>query len=912
MRKQFLFILFSLSFYSAFAQKTNLKATVKDSLTGEPLSFAAATLLNAVDSQLVQVNYSDENGSIELSTSKSGVYYFCVSYLSYEAQIKSIKITSENVGKTIDFGTLKMSKKSTLLSDVTIKADIVAIALKGDTVEYNPQAFKTRPNANVEELLKKIPGVEVDKDGSIKANGEGVTKILVDGKPFFGSDPTMATKNLSADAIEKVQVYDQKSEQSQFTGINDGSQGKTIDLKLKANKKKGQFGKANVGYGTDKRFMGTANLFNYRSNYQIALLSGANNINASPFSSQDGSGNTGRGGGDDGNGSSVPRNGMNTIYSFGSNFNTELKRKTKLAASYYVHHTIQAQKINTSRQYFQSQIVQNEDNTLNSDKKLHTITFQIEHKFDKNNSLKITPNLLFEDKEIRSLQHLTSSKNSSILSEQTRNSRAFGQVFTLKGNAIFNHKFEKEGRTFSLSSNYSFSKSKSDELNEIQLQDSSKNKQLNQKWYNKNDMSSFPFSMSYTEPFSKEWKFEMSYLYGKWSNTTIRDAYVSEDSSDVSLFNPATSAHLKTLNQQHRATARLQYEKLRYTITMENAHEFYPRESVSELNQITVNQYFIYFLPSARLQYNLPKKMRWGVNYTTNVNYPSINQLISTPDNSNPLRVQIGNPKLLPIYTHSFQANFNKFDSEKNKFFHAFARFSLPQNAVSTASVFESQGRQISQNINVNGNYNYSTSLGVGMPLKKVKINLDGSFRGNKRIAFINQIRSESFTNNVGSSLKINYDANEKIDLSLNSGLSYNFAKSNLNLAQKNQYYNWDSGAEATVQLALGFELSSDVTFNRYYGLSQGYNRYFTLWNASLAKSFFKDKSLEIKILAFDILKQNQNIGRDVTVQYIVDERGINLTRYFLLQATYYLNKTVYMDRNMQNSGRKNNARKGN
>jgi hypothetical protein len=315
------------------------------------------------------------------------------------------------------------------------------------------------------------------------------------------------------------------------------------------------------------------------------------------------------------------------------------------------------------------------------------------------------------------------------------------------------------------------------------------------------------------------------------------------------------------------------------------------------LNQMTVNQHFKYFLPSARLQYNLPKKMRWGLNYSTNVNYPSINQLISAPDNSNPLRVQIGNLKLLPTYTHSFQANFNKFDPAKNKFFHAFARFALPQNAFSTASIFEPQGKQISQTINVDGNYNYSSSVGIGMPIKKVKINLDGSLRGNKRSAFVNQIRSESFTNSIGSNLKINYNANEKIDLSFNSGLAYNFAKSNLNLSQNNQYYNWDSGVEATVQLPLGVELSSDVTFNRYYGLSQGFNRYFTLWNASLAKSFFKDKSLEVKLSAFDILKQNQNINRDVTAQYIVDERGVNLTQYFMLQATYYLNKSAYENR---------------
>jgi hypothetical protein len=233
----------------------------------------------------------------------------------------------------------------------------------------------------------------------------------------------------------------------------------------------------------------------------------------------------------------------------------------------------------------------------------------------------------------------------------------------------------------------------------------------------------------------------------------------------------------------------------------------------------------------------------------------------------------------------------NKFDPAKNKFIHAFARFSLPQNAFSTATTFDNFGRQTSQTVNVDGNYNFNSFFGIGFPLKKYKFNIDGNVRSNKRNAFINNSKSTTYTTNFGGNFKFNYDPNDNIDIVLNSGLGYNIGKNNLNINQNTKYYNWDSGLEATFQLPYGFEISSDVSFNRFYGLSNGFNRYFTLWNASIGKSFLKDNTLEIKLLAFDILKQNQGINRDITAQYIEDESAKNLTQYFLLQATYHLNK---------------------
>jgi hypothetical protein len=898
--KHFLFFLFLCFVNAVFAQKTSIKAIAKDSISGEALGFAASTLLNAKDSQLVQVNYTEDSGEVIISNLKSGIYHLSMSYLSYETQSRKVTILLEDAGKTLDIAVFKMVKKSVVLKDVTIKAEIVAIVLKGDTIEYNAKAFQARPNANVEEILKKMPGLDVDKDGNIKAQGESVAKVLVDGKPFFGDDPKMATKNLPADAIEKVQVYDTKSEQSQFTGINDGSTGKTIDLKLKANRKKGSFGKINAGYGSDERFKSFGTYSRYQPKQKISLIGTANNINDIPFSVQDvygdlrsGKGNTTINTGSDDISNSLlggQKKGINTVYSIGTNFSFDIREKTKITGSYHFNETKQQQESSTSTKYFQSEITQNEELTSDDTRKTHRVNLNYEYTFDKRNSFSVFPSFVLQNKNSTSFQTINSYKKDIFLNEQKRNISAFGNTFNLKGNALFKHKFVKEGRTFSLNTNFNVSEGNSEEENTILSKDSIAQKKYLQRWDNQNNTSSAPLSLSYTEPLTKKWKLETSYLYGKWNNTSLRDASILDDGAANFYPAPNVSARLKSFAQQHRTTARLQYEKLLYTLTMEAAYEFYPRKSVSELTQTTINQYFKYFLPSLRFQYNLPKKVKMGLNYNTNINYPSITQLISAPDNSNPLRVQLGNSELLPSYTHSWQTNFHQFDTEKNKFVHAMVRFALPQNAFSSSTVFDGKGRQTSQTVNVNGNYNYSAFLGIGQPIKKVKLNLDASLRGSKRIAFVNQVRSESYSNNIGGNVKLNYN-NDNVNIVLTSGLGYNFAKNSLNLQQNNQYYNWDSGAEATFQLPLSIELSSDATFNRYYGLSNGFNQAFTIWNASVAKSFLKDKQLEIKLSAFDILKQNRSINRDVTAQYISDERALNLSQYFLLQATYFLNK---------------------
>lgn len=882
------------------AQNTNIRMVVRDTATKENLSFAAAAVLNAVDSQLVLVNYTADDGSVLLSGLKSGDYYVSVSYLSYNTFVKKITITTADANKTLDWGTIAMQKKAIVLSDVTVKADVVAVAIKNDTIEYNSAAFKTRPNASTEELLKKLPGVQVEKDGTIKAQGETVNKVLVDGKPFFGDDPKMATKNLPADAIDKIQVYDQKSEQSQFTGINDGTLGKTIDLKLKADKKKGKFGKIIGGYGTDDRFRASLSYNRFKPNQKISILSTANNVNSSNFTLQDVYSDLGRGSAnintnDDGKSSLLgsQKTGINTVYYAGGNFSTELnKGKTSLTGSYSYNQNIQKMVTSSNRAYLLSDLRQAEESSSEDNRKTQQLNLEIEHKFDKRNSIKLTPSLSYQEKNTNSHQKTVANVGERSVSEQVRDVISKTTSYSIKGNAIYRHKFAKEGRTFSLSSNFNLGSGSGTSDYNISLQDTLNSNKYLQIWQNSSDNYSIPVTVSYTEPLSKKWKLETSYLFYKSTNKSLRDASILRAGENVFVADPTVSAHLTSDGKQQRATARLQYEKLRYTLTFEGAYENYQRDNNSALNQQNIAQTFNYFLPTVRLQYSLPKKMRWGLNYTTNINYPSISQLITNPDNSNPLRVQKGNIELLPTYTHGFNANFSKADIQRNRFVHFYSRFSLPQNAFSTATTLDkTTGRQTSQTINVAGNYNFSSSLGVGFPIQKFKFRVDGNASSNKRNAIINALTSSTYSNGLGSNLSINYDPNDYVDISVQSGLNYTQGKNTTNAAQNTNYYNWDSSVEGTFQLSWGVELSSDISWVRYYGLSSGFNRNYAIWNASIAKSVLKDNRLELRLTAFDILKQNQNINRTISAQYIEDERNVNLTQYFMFQATYFLNK---------------------
>jgi hypothetical protein len=415
MRLQLALITLLLISVSAHSQKFAVKGTVTDSTSG-PLPSATVMLLNATDSSLANFGVSDAKGAFEIRNVSAGRYLLKISFVGYVPFTRLIETPPP--GAVLELGALKMQVLTKELETVVFKGDI-PVVVKRDTIEYNAASFKTKANANVEDMLKKMPGIEVETDGSIKAQGEDVQRVTVDGREFFGRDPKLATRNLPADAVDKVQVFDKKSDQATFTGIDDGQREKTINLELKEEKRNGAFGTLLGGLGTDDRFQARASINRFTKGKQLSFLGMGNNVNEQGFSMDDymnfsgGSTQMMGGGGRVSitmdNNSGVPmnfggrQNGIVTNWAGGINFNQDLSKKTKVTASYFFSSLDQdlIQSVNRINYLPQGSYTFNQDSRQQNLNDNHRVNLVLEHQIDSANSIKFTSNTSYTDSEQR-------------------------------------------------------------------------------------------------------------------------------------------------------------------------------------------------------------------------------------------------------------------------------------------------------------------------------------------------------------------------------------------------------------------------------------------------------------------------------------------------------------------------------
>ena len=379
MKKIFTLLFFTVTLFSlAQAQKADgsIKGKLIDTAAKQPISDATVSAINAKDSSLASYILSDKQGAFQIKGLDTGKYRLVITHQGYVETKKPFSITI--LKPAIDLGNLVIEKDYKTLAGVTVTSES-PIQVKNDTVQFNANGFKTKPNATVEDLLKKLPGVEVDKEGNVKSQGEQVQKVYVDGKEFFGNDPKLATKNLTADMVESVQVFDDMSDQAKFTKIDDGSRTKTLNIKLKKDRNKGYFGRASLGIGDQGRYEGNMSINKFNGNQRISLLFNNNNINKQGFSFSDiissmggfsgfggGGGMKGLdpgalkgtltgGGGGSGFGGGISSSGSTGIiksFSTGLNYTDQWGSKLKVSGSYFFSNSNTEQQQGTLRQSF--------------------------------------------------------------------------------------------------------------------------------------------------------------------------------------------------------------------------------------------------------------------------------------------------------------------------------------------------------------------------------------------------------------------------------------------------------------------------------------------------------------------------------------------------------------------------------
>ena len=914
---------------AAYAQNIVLKGKVTDKADKTPIAGATVALVSQKDSTQKLLRVTDSKGSFQFSNLQASVYLVKISNSGYEKIEQKINLQASNKDP-IPFA---VSKVTTDLTGVTVVAKAPPVRQKGDTTEFSASQFKVNPDATAEDLVKKLPGITVAKDGTVTAMGEQVKKVTVDGRDFFGDDATAALKNLPAEVIDKIQVFDKLSDQAQLTGFDDGNSVKTVNIVTKNGVRNGQFGRIYAGAGTDGRYTGGGNVSFFEGNRRISLVGNFNNINQQNFGSQDllgvissgggGGGNRGGGGGRGGNANggggadnfSVGQaSGINKTNAAGINFSNQYGTKLMVSGSYFYNnsHNVNESFTNTETFFNPKNLFSQQKSSSVADNNNHRINMRIEYKLDSSNSLFIIPSLSFQtNKSVSSTlsQNFYGQNDSISLSDSKTSADRNG--YNIRNSIMFRHAFAKRGRTFSVSFNTGWNKNDGESVTEARYRfynngvaivpDSLQNR-FSDNSTNGNTISA---NFAYTEPVGKKGQLQFDYTPSVQKNKSDQQTFTYDgakytifDTTLSNLFNNTITTNNAGINYR---LGRNRDEQLSFGVNFQHSKlesdRIYPTAS-------SVNQSFANVLPNAMYRKKIGMYSNIRVFYRASTNFPSVNQLQDVVNLSNPLRVSSGNPDLKQSYTHFLTGRYSYTNSKTSKSFFANLLLQTAADYISSATyvatkdstiqkgIVLKRGSQLTKPTNLDGYQSLRTFFTYSMPLKFIKttLNFNTGFSYSKLPGFINNVHT--ITNSYGYNAGVVFASNisEYIDFNISYGANFNNSNTSNTTGSATKYVNQTTGAQVNLLSKKGgWFLQNDVTGNNYSGLSDGFNQNFWLWNAAIGKKILKKNAGEIKLSVFDLLKQNQSLVRTVTGTYIEDAQTQVLQQYFMLTFTYKL-----------------------
>ena len=897
-------ILSLLLFFSiaSFGQKGTLKGKLIDSVGGQSLRSASITVLDAQDSTLEVFGLSDDDGNFNLRGISQGQFIVKITYEGYKTVRKRITISKEKL--IADLGNIYMKIKAKELDEVIVEAPPMTV--KKDTIEYNASSFKTKPNAVVEDLLKKLPGVEVDKKGAITAQGETVQRVLVDGKRFFGDDPKMATRNLPPDMVDKIQVYDAQSDQSAFSGFDDGTRTKTINITTKKDKRAGYFGKAMAGGGNDGRYEGSATFNRFKNNQQISFVSEANNVNKQAFSVQDflgvvGKGGGGRGAGELGGGNSST--GITTVWAAGLNYKDVWGKSTDAYGSYFYNNVAINNISNSLTQKFatnpdSSQFATQASNSLNQNQN-HRFNFNIEMPFDSANSMIIRPNVSYQASTVGTQTGTnTTLNNVSELSNVNQNLHTYNNGFNNSIDVLFRHRFKLPGHTYSLDVSGGNSNNDGNQNNYSTTSTPKLLDTLNQ--YNNNGSNSGNISttFSYTHPVAKNQLIQLGANYSYSLGTSDQYTYSLDSVGKYTVPVNNLTNNFKNINESERFTLgyRMQSSNLNFGVT--GGVQFTNLNSNNRTaDTMPIIKHYTNLYPTANLMYSFTRTTNIRINYNGRTSAPSLSQLEPVTNNTNQLNITTGNPNLSQAFTNSLRIFFTSFDVFKLRNIFAVINASNTLNGiVSDITQINSgakAGTQHTTYINKSGAYSLSGYFNYGFQLSNPKSNLNFStnLSNSKNISLLNGSENNTYNSTIGETIGWTMNLNEKFDMNLHASSTYSIIKNTINTQTNSNYYTNSLWAEPTYTFKGGWVFSNDFTYTFYTGRTSGYNFSVPLWNAYISKLMFKNQNGELKFALYDILNKNQNVTRTTTNNSVADVQNNVLKQYFSITFSYNLRK---------------------
>ena len=891
-------ILFSLP---AVAQRggVDVTGTVIEEGNNEPIEQATVRLLNVKDSTMIGGVASSRNGNFTLKGIKAGSYLLHVSFVGFDPLYQPIRIT----GKTdpVKLGKLALSDGAIQLGEAVVIGKAPEVVMRNDTVEYNADSYKTTEGAVLEDLLKKMPGVEVDSEGKITVNGKEIKKVLIDGKEFFSDDPKVASKNLPSKMVEKVQVLDRLSDMARMTGFDDGEEETVINLTVKPGMKQGWFGNAFAGYGSEDRYEGNFMVNRFINNDQFTLMGGLNNTNNMGFSdiaSNMFSGMGGRRGGRMGSGGAG--NGITTSGNIGMNFSKEFSKKLTLGGNVRYSHSDNEADSKTTRTNIlpnDSSTVYNEINNNNTKSDNVGADFRMEWKPDTATQIIFQPSFSYSNshnRESGSFNTLINRGDTVNLGESDYLSD--GEGYNINARLEFSRKLNDEGRVFSGSLNGRLSDSYNKGLNYSNTEyflGNEQNELIDQQFRYDNKGFNYRVYLSWVEPIGRNNFIQATYSFSQNKQESLKNSYTREEGSEE--YNVLDTAYSKSyrnnfINQQASLAFKAVRENYDYTIGM----NLEPSHSVSEnfvgdstLSKLTRN--VVNVSPMVRFNYRFDKRTNLRINYRGRTSQPSMTQLQPVADISDPLNTVTGNPDLKPTYSNNLFARYQKFIPDKQTAFMVMLNANYVVNDIVTKSIYVGEtGKKMTTYENVNGNYNGNVRVMFNTPLKNKKFSVNSmtmaSFANSN--GFINDEKNvnKDFTamERAGIDFRSDY-----LDLGLNGNIRYNGTQNTLQGQSELNAFNYGVGGTTTIYLPLDFKVESDINWSTNSGYSDGFKQNEVLWNASASKSFLKGNQATLRFKIYDILKQRSNISRSVTASYTQDSEYNTLGSYFMVHFIY-------------------------
>lgn len=919
----FLLIFISIIYVS---NAQNIGGMVTNKATQSKMNKALVSILNIKDSSVIKTAITDENGRFMIKDVSIGRYLIRSEFIGFNDYYAPLTVVPE-----INRVKIEMEEAAIELMSVGKTAQKNAVSQKSDTLEFNSSSFKVNPDATVEDLVKKMPGITME-GGVLKTQGEEIKKVTVDGQDFFGDDASAALKNLPAELVSKVQVFDRMTDQSQFTGIDDGNSQKSLNIITKNGKNNGQFGKVYGGIGTKERFAAGGNINIFSKNNRLSVIGLSNNINQQNFSSEDltgllgtnssGQGSSGRpqgggrgqsGGGVSGSASSFlsgNQSGVNTTHSFGLNYNLLNQKRLKLGVSYFFNYGINKNETILDRTYFLSNELNQyytQNDTTNNKKLNHRINARLEYQLDSFNSFIITPSFSFQNSNFN---NIFNGNNLNDTQKAVNNSRTTNltksNAYNLNNSILWRKKFKNKTSSLSVNLTTGFNSMQSN--NELNTSNeffipTNRNDNFLQQYNNPSSTVNLSSNISFSQILSKAMSIEVNYSPSYNLNKNDKKTMTFDNGTQsFSILDTLLSSKFNNTNISNRFGANYTIQNTKTTLRFGADYKITSLEGQSEFpNSELVQKSFQNILPNLMFTHKFDANKNFRIYYRSNTNLPSITNLQNVINNSNPLLLNAGNPNLSQDFNNFVVMRYISTNIKKGKRFFAMMNYSATQNYIGNSTLIANKdtvinnrinlakGVQLSMPENLSGYQSFRTYTNYGLTIKQIKSNVNGNLGYNftQTPALINGIKNLSKNNAINTGINLSSNISEKIDFNMGYNFNYNLIENTLQKNLNNTYIIQNLNAKVNYMPKNYLVINSELNRSAYSGLGTSFNQKIWLWNAGIGYKFTKSKRAEIKLSVFDILNQNKAISRTITENYIEDNFTKVLNRFYMLTFTY-------------------------